>query len=668
MSQEIVVLMGEPESESSHWLVAMLQVHGHKVRTSMGGKPALTQIHSDLPALVLLPVQMADFSGFELCRRLRRHERTKNIPLLLVASEVSEVVEAFRAGATDVIRMPLQRAEVLARVESHLELAKLRATHRRAPQNSLATADCGLRAKAAGLRKNGSGSLDASRGTQRFGVTADLAEQPANENQPEPKRTDLLPLIEKLPLAVALTDHCGRVEYINPQFTKTFGYELDDLTGPRESWQSDCPNEDHRKSLIDALANSAGQASRQGNGNPPGDYLISGKDGTQHSVEIYGSLAGNRKLLLFLDITKPKRAGAPLSETAEPFPVMAGDPGKLRTFLSRRRLAFTSRTPQQEVSNGWTDALHLDDFDHRLAIYIASFDNPNRSRLDNRLEPNGDRWVIPTATPQSATDRTLTGHIGSRTSLGKSKRRLQQMLVAQKLESLGVVARLVAHDFNNLFGCILANADLTLSELDNESPARESLDRIETVVIGASQVVRQIMTYIGEEQENPEAVNLSQLIQQMSQLLRLCIPKRAALNIAIPSSLVVPKANAAQLRQVVMNLILNAGEAIGDQGGAISITGKCGCSYARGSRREAPNSDGGYICLEISDTGTGMTQEILERIFDPFFSTKVAGRGFGLAAVQTIVRSHGGTIQVASTPGQGTTFQVLLPSETRLPA
>ena len=156
-----------------------------------------------------------------------------------------------------------------------------------------------------------------------------------------------------------------------------------------------------------------------------------------------------------------------------------------------------------------------------------------------------------------------------------------------------------------------------------------------------------------------EPVDLSGLLHEMLEFLKVSISKRATLNVTLPEKLPAVRANAAQLRQVVLNLITNASEALGEQEGVISVAVT---QVQSGPSDSAPNlSRGDYVRLEVSDTGCGMTEEIQSKIFDPFFTTKFAGRGMGLAAVKGIVRSHGGAINVVSAPGQGSRFEILLP-------
>jgi CheY-like chemotaxis protein len=232
----------------------------------------------------------------------------------------------------------------------------------------------------------------------------------------------------------------------------------------------------------------------------------------------------------------------------------------------------------------------------------------------------------------------------------------------QKWESLGVLAGGIAHDFNNLLGSILAEAELADEELAEGLPATEELNRIKAVAIRASEIVRELMIYSGQDRAILEPVDTSRLVEEMLELLKVSISKHAVLKTELEAGLPVVMGNAAQIRQIVMNLVINASEALGGRAGVIRV------STSRTIRADdpapagaAPLPDGEYLRLEVSDTGCGMSDDEKGRIFDPFFTTKFAGRGLGLAVVQAIVREHRGSIRFTSVPGQGTTFQILLP-------
>ncbi|NUP99344.1 MAG: response regulator [Armatimonadetes bacterium] len=248
----------------------------------------------------------------------------------------------------------------------------------------------------------------------------------------------------------------------------------------------------------------------------------------------------------------------------------------------------------------------------------------------------------------------------------EERRRLEaQIQHAQKLESLGVLAGGIAHDFNNLLMGILGNAGLALIELPPESPARQSVEQIELASQRAAELTRQMLAYSGRGHLEIRPLNLAKLVREMAHLLEVSISKRAVLKYNFDAESATVEGDATQIRQVVMNLITNASDALGDQDGVISVT--TGRMYAdRGYLRSTFLDDdlpsGDYVFVEVSDTGCGMDEATRGRIFEPFFTTKFTGRGLGLAAVLGIVRGHHGAIKVYSEAGQGTTFKVLLPS------
>jgi PAS domain S-box-containing protein len=225
----------------------------------------------------------------------------------------------------------------------------------------------------------------------------------------------------------------------------------------------------------------------------------------------------------------------------------------------------------------------------------------------------------------------------------------------QKMESVGVLASGIAHDFNNLLGSILADAELAQADLEDGLSPMDQLRSIQAVSIRAAEIVRELMIYAGQEEAHREPVDVLGLVEEMLALLKVSISKDAVLKTDLANGLPPVAGNAPQLRQVVMNLILNASEALGGRGGTICI------STSLVMRNGESGAD--HLKLEVSDTGVGISDEEKAKIFDPFFTTKFAGRGLGLAVVQGIVRGHRGSIQVISAPREGTTFQILLPCE-----
>jgi len=240
--------------------------------------------------------------------------------------------------------------------------------------------------------------------------------------------------------------------------------------------------------------------------------------------------------------------------------------------------------------------------------------------------------------------------------------RLQQ---SQRLESLGVLAGGIAHDFNNILMSVLGNAELALSEISAAAPARDRLLEITQAARRAADLCRQMLAYSGRGHLFAEAIDLHALIEDMLGLLHSTVSKKALLKLNLGTNLPPMRGDASQISQVIMNLAINASEAIREQGGVITIsTGVTECSDEYLKKTYAPENlaPGRYLTLEVSDTGVGMDKATQGRIFEPFFTTKFTGRGLGLSAVLGIVRAHRGALRLRSELGEGTTFKIILPA------
>jgi len=242
------------------------------------------------------------------------------------------------------------------------------------------------------------------------------------------------------------------------------------------------------------------------------------------------------------------------------------------------------------------------------------------------------------------------------------ERRLQE---TQKLESLGVLAGGIAHDFNNLLTGILGNASLAKLDLPDASPLAPSICNIETAALRAADLCHQMLAYSGKARFTVAPIDLGKLVEESARLLTLSLTKKATLTLDLAPGLPRVLADSTQLRQVVMNLVLNAAEALGHKAGSITVTTRrVQATLERLAHCHTAGDHPGGESLELSvvDTGCGMTPETIARIFDPFFTTKFTGRGLGLSAVLGIVRGHHGALEVSSTLGQGTSFTILIPA------
>ena len=249
----------------------------------------------------------------------------------------------------------------------------------------------------------------------------------------------------------------------------------------------------------------------------------------------------------------------------------------------------------------------------------------------------------------------------------------RKMLEAQRLESLGILTGGIAHDFNNLLTTIMGNAELAqlrLSEIDDTPDwLITALQEIETAALYASDLTRQMLVYSGKGQASSQTLSLNALVTELITLLKSSLLKqKTTLEIRFGDDLPQLQADINQMRQVIMNIVVNASEAIGENSGLICLTTgqmQADLEYLSQSERWlGPGQSlapGAYVFLEVSDNGCGMNEETQSRIFDPFYTTKFTGRGLGLSAVQGIVRGHKGALHIESQAGLGTTFRVLFP-------
>ena len=262
------------------------------------------------------------------------------------------------------------------------------------------------------------------------------------------------------------------------------------------------------------------------------------------------------------------------------------------------------------------------------------------------------------------------GAIGAQ-RLAESHRQMEEKLArSQKMESLGMLAGGIAHDFNNLLVGILGNASLALSSLPDDAPGRTELRNLRLAALRASDLTKQLLAYAGRAQFEVSRVDVRQVVEEMGSLLRAAIPKNVEMSYELSSEKALVLADVTQLRQVLMNLLTNASDAIGRSEGRITVSVRRAdvpAWYFADALFGEAKAGATYVVITISDTGVGMSPEVRARIFDPFFTTKSSGRGLGLAAVLGILRAHQGTIKVQSELGKGTSIEILLPALTETP-
>ena len=309
---------------------------------------------------------------------------------------------------------------------------------------------------------------------------------------------------------------------------------------------------------------------------------------------------------------------------AAPVMIWVSGVDKRRTFFNRGWLEFTGRTANEELGDGWLADVHPDDAERCFQAYSSSFEARTRLQIEYRLRraDGAYRWVLSTKVPRFSPGGVFAGYIGCATDITDIKRAQEEAFDREKLESLRLLTGGISHDFRNLLGGIIVNAENAEMELPPGTSVAEDVQRIKATAIRATEIVRQLTTYAGDERGDIAPVDVSAVTGEMLALTRTLISKRVALETELVPNLPPVWGDAAQLRQVVMNLVINASEAIGEREGCIRV-----CTS------QATEVEGALVRLEVADTGRGMTEEEKGRVFDPFFTTKAKGHGLGLAVL-----------------------------------
>jgi PAS domain S-box-containing protein len=380
------------------------------------------------------------------------------------------------------------------------------------------------------------------------------------------------------------------------------------------------------------------------------------------------------------EITELKRVERALRESEQRFRALIENSADGFVLLNARGKLLYTGPPilgyehQEFRGRSVLDLVHPDERPGLRGAFAAFLERPGAVLTsEHRLRHKDRSWRwIEAVSKNLLGDRVIAGIVVNYRDVTERKRLDEQFRQTQKLESIGVLAGGVAHDFNNLLTGVLGNATLALDVLGPEHFGRSHVEEVIKAAESAAHLTRQLLAYSGKGRFVIQPVNLSDLTREMTTLVRTSIPRTVELRLDLAADLPAVEGDRGQLQQLVMNLVINGAESIpAEKPGSVEVaTSVQSIDRARGFGAVAGGEiqPGIYVALEVRDTGCGMDGETQSRIFDPFFTTKFSGRGLGLSAALGIVRGHKGAIQVRSAPGQGTTFQVLLPASARTAA
>ena len=467
---------------------------------------------------------------------------------------------------------------------------------------------------------------------------------------------------------VSITDMEDNTLFINEAFSKTYGYEQEELVGKPISVVRSASNPPAvvSKILPETLK-----------GGWEGEILNRRKDGTEFHVHLITSVVrdrdGNAIALIgaATDITERKKAEAQLRESEERYRSLI-DTARDVIFTANPHGVITSLNQAFELLTGWQrsdwlgktyyDLFHSEDVEGSRQYFLQALRNEKLPVREIRIHKKEGGFVVGefTITPQRVRGNVV-GLIGVARDVTERKRLEDQYRHAQKMESLGTLAGGIAHDFNNILAIILGHASLIPRNQGNPAKQTANIDAVVQASHRGAALVRQLLTFASKSDILFESVQLNEAVTETTRLLGETFPKTIAISLQLEENLPPIIADQNQLHQLLLNLCINARDAM-PKGGTLSIATAFVKNEAMSNRFPDIGSKT-YIVLRVSDTGLGMDQATKRRIFEPFFTTKEEGKGtgLGLATVYGIVESHGGFVDVDSEVGVGSTFHVYFP-------
>ncbi len=524
--------------------------------------------------------------------------------------------------------------------------------------------------------------------TQKL-LEKDIRQREETETRLRDSEQQLQSLMENSPGSISVKDVDGRYLAVNRRFTELHGRLRDEFIG-RNDFELFAPELASRIRKSDAQVMARAEPIEL-------EETLQLADGPRVNlvhkaplIDANGSIHG--VCAIATDITERKRAEAEVRESRRQLESLLGQlPGMAFRFandghlspvyVSRGAAGLTGHTARDFLEKHITleEIIHPEDRERVRSALAAAVKKRRSFEVEYRVitRDGHEKWVLERG--QGIHDETGTLLFVEGLAIDITQRKdaeaeklfvERRLLEGQKLESIGVLAGGIAHDFNNLLTGIIGNANLATLDLPANAPASQNLKQIEQASLRAAELCQQILAYAGKGRFVMHPVELGSLVTNTVPLLQASISKRAKLRFDLQPSLPAVLSDPTQMRQIIMNLVINASEALSDRDGEIAITTSLvrpNADWFDHAALAPPDTNLDFIRLEVRDTGCGMSEETIARIFEPFFTTKFTGRGLGLAAVLGIIRSHNGGLIVRSTIDQGSSFTLYFPAASSQP-
>lgn len=697
------ILVVDDNPANLQLLTSLLKESDYDVRPAITGLLALATVKLNLPDLILLDVKMPEMDGYEVCRQLKADERTREIPVIFISAlgETLDKVRAFSVGGVDYITKPFQYEEVLARVGTHIKLRSIQKhveevnTHLRRSYEEL---ELRVRERTAQLL-----SLNEQ-------LQAEIAERKHTEAALKQSQERYRRLYENVPIGCQTLDEDGRLVDVNRSWLDLLGYSRREVLG---RWVGDfvAPKQLHQFEEFFVMFKKLGVVAGL-------TLKMVHKSGSHVDVELDGRVMKGRGHDQFVrayctirDVTTMRQADEAIQAIIEGAVGNVGRDyferllGKMCEWLnceyalvSETRDGLVARILAMQLDGVTSCGLSYslagtpygkvlaEGFYHcpegicrlfpndqdlvrfgaegYIGILLKNKDSKpigvlcalSRHRLN--LPHRAEEVMNIIAAKASAEIERMTSE--------EDERRIEKQLhQAQKMEALGTLAGGIAHDFNNILSAIYGYAELSLLEVPEQSKLKRHLHQILKSADRAKDLVTQILTFSRRNDQEPKPLQFSVIIKETMKFLRASLPSTIEIRLGIEPGAESAKVlgDPTRLHQILMNLCVNAGHAMRDRAGLLEIN-LASVELEADIMAQIPDAKPGpYLKLTVADTGDGMDQEVKQRIFEPYFTTKASGEGtgLGLAVVYGIVQGYGGWINVESAPGKGSTFTIFLP-------